>query len=232
MPHVLPTGPGARLSATTARSILRWAAVGVTAYVLSWFVAGLLIEDYDPLRQAISETFAIGAPTGPRLLVTVSLIATGVLLVAFGPAMDRLAPGTGWLAPALAMVSGVATVLVAAAPCTNGCPGFGTTPIDTLHVVFAAIGYLTLIACPLAFAARVAPHEPRAARVSAVLGATALALFLVSNVVVQVEWHGLLQRTYNTLADVWYVGAAWWLTRRSSGGVGPTGSEPSRAPAA
>lgn len=194
----------AELTAGWARRILRMAAWGVTAYVASWLVAGLLITDYDPFTQAISETFALGAPTATRVVVTVSLVVTGALLVAFGPALDRVAPGSGRGVMWLAMVSGVATMLVAAAPCTQGCPGFGTTPLDTLHVTFATIGYIALIATPIALAWRVRDHLPSVARWSLAVGVVAGLVFLVANTV-DTGMQGLLQRTYNTLADLWYV---------------------------
>ncbi|MBW3621581.1 MAG: DUF998 domain-containing protein, partial [Actinobacteria bacterium] len=103
----------------------RWAvvtssagAVGVMAYVSAWATAGVLIPEFDPLRQAISETFATGVPDGPRLLVTGALIATGVLLTADGPALHRGLPGEGLLAPALVTISGLGTIAVAFAPCS------------------------------------------------------------------------------------------------------------------
>lgn len=195
---------GGTMPVERARAVLGWAAAGVAFYVGSWLLSGLLIPGFDARTRAISETFDLGAPIGTRILMTVALVATGALLVAFGPALDRLAPGTGRAAPLLAMASGVATVLVAAAPCTAGCPGFGTTPLDTLHVSFAAFGYACLIAAPMAFAVRVRDHRPRLARASLAIGLVAGALFLGSTVI-DTGFHGLVQRTYNTLADAWYV---------------------------
>lgn len=198
-----------------ARRIMGWAAVGVSAYVASWLVSGLVIDGYDPMTQAISETFDLGAPVGTRVLMTVSLVATGALLVAFGPALDRLAPGRGRAASWLAMASGVATMLVAAVPCTAACPGFGTTPLDSLHVGIAGFGYMCLIAAPLALAWRVRDENWAMAAWSAAFGLVAGGLFLASNTL-DTGIHGLLQRIYNTTADAWYVAIAWTLTRSPS----------------
>lgn len=202
------------MSPSTARILARLTAVGVSAYVGSWLVAGWWTPGYDARTQAISELFALGAPTGPRLLVTVALLVTGAMLVAFGPALDRLLPGTGRAAPVAAMVSGVATMLVPAVPCTAGCPGFGTTLLDSLHLVAAAIGYLTLIAVPLLVARRVRDHDPVLARVSLVLGVVAALGFAVGGSATLPEVGGWIQRGYNTTADLWYVVAGWWLTTR------------------
>jgi len=202
------------VSAERAR---RWAllcAVGVVAYVTSWFVAGLWTPNYDARRQAISELFAIGAPTGPRVLVSAALVLTGALLVAFGPALDRLLPGHGRAPTIAAMVSGVATMLVPAFPCTAGCPGFGTTLTDSLHLVAAATGYLTLIATPLLVARRVRDHDPALARLSLVLGLVAAVGFVVGATAQLQDVGGWIQRGYNTVADAWYVVVGVWLARR------------------
>lgn len=204
------------MSADRAR---RWAlltALGVVAYVGSWFVAGLWTPGYDARRQAISELFAIGAPTGPRVLVSAALVLTGALLMAFGPALDRLLPGHG-RAPSIAtMVSGAATMLIPAVPCTAGCPGFGTTTTDSLHLVAAATGYVALIATPLLVARRVGDHDPVLARVSLVLGLVAAAGFVVGATAQLQDVGGWIQRGYNTVADAWYVVVGVWLTRRSA----------------
>lgn len=196
----------ARLSQTGARRILALTAVGVSAYVGSWAMSGTLIDGYDPTTQAISETFAIGAPTVTRVLMSVALVTTGALLVAFGPALDRLAPGTGRLAVWTSAVSGVATMLIVAAPCSSGCPGLGTSPSDSAHSVLAGISYLALIATPLAVARRVREDDPLLAGLSWAFGLGALGLFIVATMDLGVQ--GLLQRAYNTTADAWYVIAA------------------------
>lgn len=193
------------------------AAWGVCGYVLTWLLAGQLIPGYDPVTQAISETFDLGAPALPRLLMSIALVATGALLVAFGPALDRLAPGHGRAATWLAMASGVATMLVAAAPCTAACPGFGTSTMDSLHVGLAGFGYVCLIGAPIALAWRVRRAHPSMAAWSAAIGVVAGGLFLVS-ATFDIGMHGLVQRGYNTLADAWYVATAWSLTRASPDG--------------
>lgn len=202
------------VSLTRARHWAAWCAAGVAAYVTSWIVAGLWTPGYDARRQAISELFAIGAPAGPRVLMTVSLLATGALLVAFGPALDRLLPGTGRGAPIATMVSGVATMLVPAFPCTAGCPGFGTTTIDSLHLLAAATGYFALIATPLLVARRVRGHDRTLLILSLALGSIAAIGFVVGATAQLQDIGGWIQRGYNTVADAWYVAAGIWLATR------------------
>lgn len=202
--------------------IPRWAVVvsalgaaGVVAYVTAWAVAGVLTPGYDPRRQAISELFALEAPTGPRLLLIAALVVTGVLLVAMGPALHRGLPGEGLAGPVLTSLSGIGTVAVALAPCSDGCPGFGTSLTDSLHTLTAAFGYLTLIAAPLAFAVRLRPHLPWFAAVSAVLGGVASIGFVLRYGGVVPSMPGLQQRILNTTADVWYVIAALVVVERA-----------------
>lgn len=200
----------------------RWAApvavlgvAGVLAYIGTWISGGLLWETYDPTRQAISELFAIGAPVGTRLPLSIGLAVSGVGLAAFGWAMHVGLPGRGRVGPALAVLSGVMTVAVVLFPCTSQCPGAGTSFTDTLHVVTAGTGYVALMLAPLAMGWRVREHLPGLAMASWVLGGGALALFLARTVGLAPEYSGLQQRIFNTTADLWYVVAAVAIVRRA-----------------
>lgn len=212
-----------------APPVPRWAvgvavagAVGVLVYVASWAVAGVLTPGYDPAHQAISELFALQSPRVPRLLLTVSLVLTGGLLVAAGPALHRGLPGRGLVGPVLASLAGVGTVAVALAPCSQGCPGFGATPTDSWHTVTAGSGYLAFVAAPLAFAVRVRVHLPGFARLSVLLGGFALVAFVVRYGGLLGPLPGVQQRTMNTVADLWYVVAAVVVVQRAGVGALPS----------
>lgn len=189
--------------------------LGVTAYVAAWAIAGALWPAYAPTEQAISELFAIGAPQPGRGLVIAGLLLSGVALIVFAAALDRGLPGTGMAAPVCVALSGILTVAVVAFPCTEGCPGAGTTFTDTMHVVTAGGGYLALLVAPLFAAWRVRHAAPRLAAWSVVLGGIALAGFVVRNLGVADDLGGLQQRTFNTVADLWYVVVGLWLLRRT-----------------
>ena len=197
------------------RLLLVLTVVGVLAYVATWFVLGLVADGYDPLRQAISELFDLAAPAWQRRTLAGVLLVTGVALLPVGPVLDRVLPGAGRLGPALAVLAGVGTTLVAFFPCTDGCPGVGASFTDTMHTVLAGGGYIGLVTAPVAFWWRLRDTPYRDVAIAGlVLGGTATLGFVVRNLGVDV-YGGLQQRVFNTLADAWYVVAAVAVLRRT-----------------
>lgn len=201
--------------------------LGVMLYVGAWAVAGVLTPGYDPLRQAISELFALGAPDLAQGLVSGALTLTGLLLAACGPALHRGLPGKGATGPVLVTVSGLATLGVVAFPCSAGCPGYGTSLTDSLHTITAGAAYLTLVVAPVVFGLRLRGLAPWFARASLLLGTIAVVGFVLRYGGVVPVLGGLQQRIMNTVADAWYVLAAlevarrWRLTRSPAGAPAP-----------
>lgn len=196
------------------RLLARLGVLGVVGYVATWFVLGQVRVGYDPLQQAISELFERGAPTGHRVALSVALVTTGVLLVPFAAMLHRRLPGRAVLGPVLLGWSGLTTALVVLWPCTSGCPGFGTTVTDTMHVLVAGSGYVGLVTAPIAFALRLWPHDRRLAAASAALGTIAFGGFVVRNLGVD-AYGGLQQRVFNTVADLWIVVVGLAVLRRT-----------------
>lgn len=203
------------------RAVLWLAPVAVGAYVAGWVLAGVLRPGYDPREQAISELFELGAPWTSRGLLVGSLLLSGVAFLVLAPVLHRLLPGEGLLGPVLVVLSGVGTLAVVAVPCSAGCPGWGTSPTDTGHVLAAGGGYLALVLAPLAFAWRLRHAAPRLAGWSVVLGGVALAGLLVRYTGLAPVVPGLQQRAFNTVADAWYVVLAVVLLRRREAGARP-----------
>lgn len=187
------------------RAAAGFAAVGVTAYVASWAVAGRLRVGYSPSEQAISELFAVGAPAGPRALVIAGLAVSGVAFLALAPALDRALPGRGHLGPVLVAMAGVGTLAIIAAPCTVGCPGAGATSTDTWHGIWAGVGYGGLATAPLAVAWRVRDGDPVLARWSWLIGGASAVLLVSFTAGLLPLPSGLHQRVFNTVADAWYL---------------------------
>jgi hypothetical protein len=208
----LPVPARQRLVAATAVA----GALGVAFYVGAWIVAGLWWDGYDPMTQAISELFAVGAPPASSRLVAGALVVTGFLLVAFGWVLHVGLPGSGPAGPVAAAVSGIMTVAVVFVPCSAGCPGAATSTTDLLHAVVAGIGYAALVTTPLLIAWRVRAHDPGLARWSWLLGGVAALGLILRTLGFGPAHTGLQQRLFNTTADLWFVVAAIAIVRRLS----------------
>ncbi len=187
------------------RATLWFGLVAVMLYIAGWVVAGHVREGYRPTEQAISELFEIGAPWASRGVLTLGLALSGVAFLLLAPALHRALPGHGRAGPALLLLAGLGTLGVLAAPCSPGCPGFGTTTTDTWHVITAGVGYGALASAPLAFAWRLRDAAPVVARWSVLLGVASVALFVVHLTGIVPVATGLQQRVFNTVADAWYV---------------------------
>ena len=77
------------------RLLLVLTVVGVVAYVATWAVLGIVAEGYDPLRDAISELFDLGAPVWQRRSTQGAVQADTAIIA--GQARQRspcAAPGT------------------------------------------------------------------------------------------------------------------------------------------
>jgi hypothetical protein len=211
------------------RGALWFGLAAVVVYVAGWAVAGQLRGDYDPAEQAISELFALGAPWTSRGPLVVGLVLSGLAFLLLAPALHRALPGRGRLGPLLVVVAGVGTLGVVAAPCTDGCPGTGTSTTDTWHAVTAGVGYGALVLAPLAFAWRIRRALPGLARWSAIIGGAGLTLFAVAVLGLVEAAPGLQQRLFNTVADAWYVLVAVWVLRRDAAARRTPAPDPPRS---
>ena len=197
-------------------------AAGVVLYVATWAVTGALWDAYDPTRQAISELFAAGAPAMTRVPMTAVLVLSGFVTLPFAVVLHRRLPGEGMAGPVAVAMMGVLTVAAAVFPCTAGCPGASASTADLLHTVVAGVGYVALTSAPLLVAWRIRGQSRAMVVLSVVLGAVGLGGFLLRLAGFgDAAVGGLLQRGFNTAADLWYVAVAAWLVggdRRSSHG--------------
>jgi hypothetical membrane protein len=161
--------------------------LGPSAFIASWVVAGALRDGYDPVHDAISRLAELGAAN--RWIVTTGMVTFGFSVIVFG----RMLPKPAAL---LALVAGLASLAVAAFPCTEGCPGSGSFT-DIAHVIAAATHYVALVGMAL-----LASRTPGARIV--VLGA-GVALLLHGT---GIGSNGALQRLGLTTLDAWMIATA------------------------
>ncbi len=113
--------------------------VAAAYFICTWIVAGVIRAGYDPVEDAISRLAEQGAPN--RWIVTSGMVVFGVGAIVFAPLLRRPA--------AVAIrVAGVASLVVAALPCSEGCPRDGTT-VDLIHAGAAAVFYISFTAAPI-----------------------------------------------------------------------------------
>ena len=97
--------------------------VGVTLFVSSIVVGGLLIEDYSIARQYISETFAVDTEYGIMLRIF-GHIPSGVLFTIFSVLAYKYFPPSNLTKIGfygLALFYGIGTIVVSIFPCDSGC---------------------------------------------------------------------------------------------------------------
>lgn len=172
---------------------------GPAAFVTAWAVLGRRLPGYSPVDDAISRLAATGAPD--RAWMTAGLVAFGTGLPLYATALRRALPGPAWTC---ATATGLATLGVAAFP-------LGSPTRDTVHGVFAGIGYATLAATPLVASAPLARSGRRLWAGSAVVAGVASGLSLLATLAGPAS--GLFQRVGLTVADAWVVASALDLAR-------------------
>jgi hypothetical membrane protein len=178
--------------------VLPWAVVGPFVFIVSWVVAGALRDGYDPVHEAISRLAELGAPN--RWIVTTGMATFGIACIFVGRAWKVHA---GLVGVAL-VAAGIASLFVAAFPCTEGCPGSGSFT-DVAHTLSAGTHYIafaggTLVAARLARSARFRSWSLAAG----VAGAGALIVHATG-----AGPNGLFQRIGLTTLDLWLASMAW-----------------------
>lgn len=169
---------------------------GPTVFIACWIAAGVLERrDLSLPADAISRLAAADADT--RWMMATGFITFGVGVGTFAVALRSVLPGRAWLAVG---ATALATMFVATAPLGV------SAELDQLHGIFAAAGYVTLVAAPLLAAT---PLRRRgfarlavAGRVAAVIAAVSLTLSIVGPAT------GLFQRIGLTAVDLWLISLA------------------------
>lgn len=182
---------------------LAWGGViGPAAFIGAWAIGGAVTSrNYSPVDDTISQLAAVGAPT--RVLMTSGMIAFGLALPVYAVALRRALPGPAWIAAA---ATGLSTLAVAAVPLDR------SDLVDTLHLVAAGTGYVTLAAVPL-LARRhlVAAGHPRLAALGVAMAGIS-AVSLPTSLVV--EQTGLFQRLGLTASDVFLMASVPMVVAR------------------
>lgn len=124
--------------------------LGVSFFVVASFLGGFLLDDYDPITQYISETYAVDTPYG-KILRWFGYIPSGILLTIFSFAGLKKFPRSkltriGFYG--LGVFYGIATIITAIFPCDRGCNKEFIDP-SISQIIHNVAGLLTYIFVPI-----------------------------------------------------------------------------------
>jgi hypothetical membrane protein len=137
---------------TVQKVLLACGIVSSLLYVITNVVGAMRWEGYSSTSQAISELFAIGAPSTP--LVVPLLIVYTMLLYTFGVGVWRSAGGKRALRVAAVLIIGKEVFgLVATVVTPMHMRGAEATLTDTLHATFTMVGVFLCMLPAMAFGA-------------------------------------------------------------------------------
>ena len=196
------------------RVLLGCGIVGAALYPLSDIFASTRYPGFSYRDQAVSELFAIGAPTSE--LVVPLFTASSTLLLCFAVGMWMSANGRRWVRPMAAMM---ALNTIDALVLWNFFPmhmrGEPPTFTDAMHGVLAIDPFLI---AAIILAAKAFPGRFRVYTIATIVFTTALAIsgFAYVPAVIANEptpWMGVIERTAQYATNVWYAALAAMLLR-------------------
>lgn len=96
---------------------------GVTLFIIASILGGFQFDDYSPISQYISESYAVDTPYG-KLLRFFGYIPSGILLAVFAFSAVRYFPVSRLIRlgfSGIGIFYGMATIVVGIFPCDKGC---------------------------------------------------------------------------------------------------------------
>lgn len=124
--------------------------LGVTLFVVASIVGGLQFDNYDPLSQFISETYAIDTPYG-KTLRYFAYIPSGILLTIFALMAISKFPKSQLIKIGfwgIAIFYGFATIIVSIFPCDKGC-NKEWIDLSVSQIIHNLTGLLTYLFVPI-----------------------------------------------------------------------------------
>ena len=188
--------------------------VGAALYPLSDIFAAMRYPGFSYRDQAVSELFAIGAPTSG--LVVSLFTASSTLLLLFAVGMWMSADGRRWVRPmAVMMALNTIDALVLWNVFPMHMRGEQPTFTDTMHGVLAIDPF---VIAALILAAMAFPGRFRVYTIATIVFSTLLALTAFRYVPLvfanqPTPWMGVTERAGQYVTNVWYAALAVLLLR-------------------
>jgi len=134
-----------------SNKLVFWTGIlGVIFFGVASFLGGFQFDNYNPISQYISETYAVDTPYG-KVLRFLGYIPSGILLTIFSFAGIKKFPKSNltkigfW---GLGIFYGIATIIVGLFPCDKGCNKEFVDP-SISQVIHNLTGLLTYIFVPI-----------------------------------------------------------------------------------
>ncbi|MDP2161289.1 MAG: DUF998 domain-containing protein [Flavobacterium sp.] len=124
--------------------------LGVIFFVVPSVLGGFQFDNYDPISQFISETYAVDAPYG-NLLRFLGYIPSGILLTIFCFTVIKKFPQSGLIKIGfwgLGVFYGITTIIVGLFPCDKGCNKEFINP-SISQIIHNLTGLLTYLIVPI-----------------------------------------------------------------------------------
>lgn len=124
--------------------------LGVSLFIVSSIIGGVLIENYSATSQLISETYAIDTQYG-LILRSLGYIPSGILLTIFAFAGYKKLPESNLTKIGfygLGLFYGIATIIVGFFPCDSGCNKEFIDP-SISQIIHNLTGLLTYLFVPV-----------------------------------------------------------------------------------
>lgn len=192
--------------------------LGVLLFVGSAIWGGILIDDYDPLSQLISESYAIDTEHGESLRFY-GYIPSGILLALFcflslGVFPRSRATTLGLIG--IGIFYGLATVVVSIYPCDSGC--LFTKEPSLSQFIHNLVGFVTYATVPLCIfivgrGLRQFEIHKRFAKQSIQIGLLSVAFVLLFFGLADSEYAGLTQRAVELSFVGWVILCAITILR-------------------
>lgn len=132
-----------------SKTVYRIGILGAVLFATSSILGGLLIKGYDPLRQLISETYAIEVTYGLYLRMF-GVIPSGILFTLFFFYAKKHFPQHQIIQNGfngLVLFYGLSTIIVGIFLCDHGCNPEFTNP-STAQIIHNLFGFLTYLTVP------------------------------------------------------------------------------------
>lgn len=185
--------------------------IGVTFFVAAAILGGLLLENYNPISQFISESYAIDTPHG-KVLRYFFYIPSGILMTIFSFVSIKKFPQSiftkiGFLG--LSIFYGVSTIVTGIFPCDKGCNKDFINP-SISQIIHNLAGLSTYLFVPISimiigFGLHQSSKHRSLSKVAFSCGAICFVLIALLFSQILLHYEGLLQRIIESTFILWFV---------------------------